>query len=657
MTLTIRGDRRAFRRPALELYRNNEIIHSQQFTVSNDLPLRLDFHLGCSLFKAKGLYEVSQYMVIIASVNIATLQVRVIGTPGTPPVYTTGKKLLDSYPDFNLSFMEDEVEALSREIMVVGMFNKRAICHQSESLIVVKMESIESEEELEHQDDFAIYIRFPSDALKIPCSAFNRPGQYRLTAVLDGDVISHSKPLTVLPSTQYALSIKRRTLTNLNRIELDQCRPDGDGYFDVDYVAPPCAANHKLKLEPRHQSRRFELTPKIFDLTPHSNTIRLKCKDIHHAAHGACLHYLDEFGATQATLCFALPGKPTPPIDGQWTRWGDERKCTAPCDLAGLGDVTYTSAGLNDQSEWTVKQRQCASPAALGNGRKCNTQTTQVANDVNKVQVEYSVDQSSCRNPWQLARQIVVTESGSESCECGCTKQVDSAAIAIFSPAPWRCRDSSSELNWTFECKDCDSIIMHVLHFDLDESEQLFIHESEDKIFRIDSIGSTQHQTKTVKIRYQLPGRQSGCGFAIRLAFSQSLLIPNNSHGGAGDQLPITDLALSEDTAANLGLWGILVCSGFLIILLVASIMNCRSSNSGENEAIDKHHHHHVVTSHDKVYSSTQETDVMLDESFSRSPTKIKPNAATYSLAQHQLRLMKQGGQVSGMFLWLSRHS
>ena len=59
LTLTIRGDRRAFRRPELQLYRNNQVIHSQQFTVTNDLPLRLDFHLGCSLFKAKGLYEVS----------------------------------------------------------------------------------------------------------------------------------------------------------------------------------------------------------------------------------------------------------------------------------------------------------------------------------------------------------------------------------------------------------------------------------------------------------------------------------------------------------------------------------------------------------------------------------------------------------------------
>lgn len=73
LTLTIRGDRRAFRRPALELYRNNEVIHTQQFTVSNDLPLRLDFHLGCSLFKAKGLYEVSQYMIIIALVDASTL--------------------------------------------------------------------------------------------------------------------------------------------------------------------------------------------------------------------------------------------------------------------------------------------------------------------------------------------------------------------------------------------------------------------------------------------------------------------------------------------------------------------------------------------------------------------------------------------------------
>ena len=565
-----------------------------------------------------------------------------IGTPGTPPVYTTGKKLLDSYPNFTLSFLEDEVEALSREIMVLGMFNKRAICHQSESLIVVKMESIENEMSTSQpDDDFAIYIRFPSDALKIPCSAFNRPGQYRLTTMLDGDVISRSKPLTVLPSTQYSLAIKQRNMPSLNRIELDQCK-SGDGYFDVDYVAPPCASNHKLKLEPRHQSRRFELTAKIFDLTPHSNTIRLKCRDIHHAAHGACLHYLDEFGQVQTTLCFALPGKPTPPIDGQWARWGERRQCRAPCDLARLGDVTYTSTNDQDQSEWSVKQRSCANPAVLGTGRKCNTQTTQVASNVDNVQIEYDVEQSSCRNPWQLARQIIVTESGTESCECGCDKEVDDAAVAIFSPAPWRCQ--KSVLEWKFKCVNCDSIIMHVLHFDLDESEQLFIHESEDKVFRIDTVGSTQHQTKTVQIRYERPGHQVGCGFAIRLAFSQALFIPNNNNRDNyqdPDLLPITDT--TEGTAANVGLWGILVCSGFLIILLVASIMNCRSSNNNDDSEI-------ITKVNDQVYSSTQETDVMLDESFSRSPTKIKPNAATYSLAQHQLRLMKQGGQVSGMF-------
>lgn len=565
-----------------------------------------------------------------------SFQVRVIGTPGTPPVYTTGKKLLDSFPNFTLSFLEDEVEALSKEIMVLGMFNKRAICHQSESLIVVKMESIEQEETSVARkfDDFAIYIRFPSDALKIPCSAFNRPGQYRLTTVLDGDVISRSKPLTVLPSTQYALSVKHRRLTSLNRIELDQCKSTDDGYFDVDYVSPPCATNHKLKLEPKHQSRRFELSPKVFELSSHSTTIRLKCKDIHHAAHGACLHYLDEFDQVQASLCFALPGKPTPPVNGEWSRWTESRQCSAPCDLAGLGDANYlsTSQGL---SKWSVKQRKCANPVPLGAGDRCNTQTPQVISNVENVQVEFEIEQESCRNPWQLARQIILTESGSESCECGCEKDIGSSALAIFSPAPWRCHES--QLNWNLKCSNCDAIIMHVLHYDLDETEGLFIHESEEKVFRIDSVGSTQHQTKSVRIRYERPGHQVGCGFAIRLALSQALSIPASPTQRSEYQ----DLAIMEEgsTSANFGLWGILVCSGFLIILLVASIMNCRSSGS-EGEVAEKHT--------EKVYSSTQETDVMLDDSFSRSPTKIKPNAATYSLAQHQLRLMKQGGQVSG---------
>merc|ERR1719454_568310 len=41
--------------------------------------------------------------------------------------------------------------------------------------------------------------------------------------------------------------------------------------------------------------------------------------------------------------------------------------------------------------------------------------------------------------------------------------------------------------------------------------------------------------------------------------------------------------------------------------------------------------------------------DDSFNRSMNRSPQKIKPNAACYSLAQHQLRMMKQDGTVSAV--------
>ena len=186
------------------------------------------------------------------------------------------------------------------------------------------------------------------------------------------------------------------------------------------------------------------------------------------------------------------------------------------------------------------------------------------------------------------------------------------------------------------QCKNCDAISLHVLHLDLHPSEGIFIHEnieasSDEKIYRITDIASTQHQTKTVKIRYQT-GNFPGCGFAFRLSFNRALMIPTVAQT---DRLKLeseSDIEGTDNftTEANLGLWGILICSGFMLLLIVASIINCRSG-SDSNEKDEKPH------------SSTQETEIIMDESLNRSPQKIKPNAASFALAQHQLRLMKQG--------------
>ena len=239
-----------------------------------------------------------------------------------------------------------------------------------------------------------------------------------------------------------------------------------------------------------------------------------------------------------------------------------------------------------------------------------------------------------------MSRSIIQTEN--ESCECGCKKTIGSNVAAIFSPAPWRCppKNGQDEIKWEFECDDCDSIFLHVLHFDLDPSEKLFIHEDDTKVYKISELGSTQHQTRKVTIRY-VRGEMPGCGFGLRLSFQRVLFIPTQ----ASPRSEILDENnLEDNTAANLGLWGILVCSGFLMLLVVASIFNCRSTSGGNPE----------LTVTEKPNSSTQDTEIIMDDSFNRSinrsPQKIKPNAACYSLAQHQLRMMKQDGTVSGKY-------
>ena len=558
-------------------------------------------------------------------------QARVIGTPGTPPVYSN-KKLLDKFPDFSLSFSEDEVQSLSREVMVVGMFNQRRMCHQSDRLVTVSVEKLENRQWDESYP--AIYVKFPSDALTIPCQAFNLPGQYRLTTKMDETVISRSKPIQVISDNQYSLTLEL-DMINDNRFELKQCKTAGD-YFDVKYISPPCAQGHKLKLVPLHKSPAFQMKHKIYDISSRSMSIRLPCSDIHQSAHGACIYYENEFGQVQATKCFAMGEKPTPDVDGNWSPWEGKLECSAPCSLNGLADETYPIDQSNTAlSNWSFRTRQCSNPSTMGQGQTCQTKSQTTLGSW-----EFDVDQNSCRNPWQLSRSIIQTEN--ESCECGCKKTIGSNVAAIFSPAPWRCppKDGQDEIKWEFECEECDSIFLHVLHFDLDPSEKLFIHEDDTKVYKISELGSTQHQTRKVTIRY-VRGEMPGCGFGLRLSFQRVLFIPTQA---APRSEILDENSLEDNTAANLGLWGILVCSGFLMLLVIASIFNCRSTSSGNPE----------LTVTEKPNSSTQDTEIIMDDSFNRSinrsPQKIKPNAACYSLAQHQLRMMKQDGTVSGKY-------
>ena len=419
-------------------------------------------------------------------------------------------------------------------------------------------------------------------------------------------------------------------MVSLNKVndvrwELAQCENPTD-YFDVKYTSPPCAQGHKLKLVPIHKQPMYKLEEKRFDLSPRDLSIRLPCSDIHKSAHGACLQYVNEFDQVQASTCFSMKNKPTPTIDGSWSGWNEKSTCSAPCLLNSLSDDVVSNTMERTKSSWTFERRECSNPLTLGSGKSCKTSTNYSSNNF-----EYKISQSSCKNPWQLARSI--GDLGQNN-ECGSNMIITNLnVIALFSPAPWRC-GSKNQLSWMFQCNDCDSISLHVLHMDLDSSESIYIHESEDEMYRIDDVGSTQHHTKYVKIRYER-GKRPGCGFAFRLSFNRAIVIPTQS-SPISDEKDISEVEFT--TEANLGLWGILVCSGFLLLLVVASIVNCRAGTDNTSLPGEKPH------------SSTQDTEIIMDESFNKSPQKIKPTAASFALAQHQLRLMKQEGQSTGMF-------
>ena len=197
--------------------------------------------------------------------------------------------------------------------------------------------------------------------------------------------------------------------------------------------------------------------------------------------------------------------------------------------------LTDSSIEGQAHSTWSFRQRRCSSPLALGDGKRCtalNAETASVTNignssfgelygdelSVISQHAEYDVAEEGCRHPWQLARESPIALSDQhENCECGCDRTVDSRALAVFSPAPWKC--SEPILTWKFTCNDCDTTILHVLHLDLDPTEGVYISEN-DKQYRITQIGSTHHPVKQVTISYVRSARP-GCGFAMRLAFNR----------------------------------------------------------------------------------------------------------------------------------------
>ena len=359
--------------------------------------------------------------------------------------------------------------------------------------------------------------------------------------------------------------------------------------------------------------------PAVFDIYSDAVLTRIPCSSISPLAHGACVHYVDEFDAIQASKCFGLPNKVAPAIDGAWSSWEDEMRCSAPCSLAMLGQrntidplsVDY----INGQSVWSFRRRTCSNPNRLGKGAPCHPEKV-----TSNKRVEFNVKSDSCANPWQLAH-----SNSEENCECGCHRFGHEGGV-IFSPAPWKCR--KDKLVWTFECKDCSYLILDVLHHSIAPDEAVYITEQKAKneTFKIDSKGVTQHDTQRATIIYDR--NDLGCGFALKISFNKPLVIPRNDSKSEF-------LAPDESVAANFGVWGILLCSGFLLLLIIASIFNCRN---GEKES----------EKHNPTTLPRQDFEQYTDVNNINSPTKVRPNAACFSLAQQQLRLMKQEGRNEG---------
>lgn len=367
---------------------------------------------------------------------------------------------------------------------------------------------------------------------------------------------------------------------------------------------------------------------KIFDIYSDAVSITVPCSSINTMAHGVCVHYLDEFNEVQASKCFGLPNKPTPSIDGKWSPWEDEMRCKAPCSLTMFSTNIIDSKSvdyINGKSEWSFRRRTCSNPNRLGKGAPCHADKLTSNN-----RVEFNVRQESCENPWQLAQSNIdnVSNIYDNNCECGCSRMGPDGGV-IFSPAPWRC--NADELVWSFECENCDYLVLDVLYYGISEAEAVYITEqkSKNETFKIDSVGLTQHSTPRAVISYKRHASNVGCGFALKISFNKPLILPTEDPNGVL-------LTAEESVAANFGIWGILLCTGFLLLLIVASIFNCRNSNKDS----EKHNPTEVPNAEFEQYT---EIDIS-----NNSPTKVRPTAACFSLAQQQLRLMKAEGRNEG---------
>ena len=389
--------------------------------------------------------------------------------------------------------------------------------------------------------------------------------------------------------------------------------------------------NFDFQVVPMHHRGHpmAHLQPKEFSIFSDGVSVSVPCSAISAQSHGVCVHYIDEFNEIQASKCFGLPDRPIPNISGKWSSWEPPRVCQSPCSLIMLGNsrVDVNVDYINGQSEWSFRQRTCSNPHQLGKGKECmgNNLTSNGDSDF-----EIFEENKVCDSPWKLA-----TNSEIPNFECGTVNPQTTGGV-IFSPAPWRC-DRENEVSWVFECENCDYFVLDVLHFGTTSAEGLYITEMKprkNETFKIDSVGVTQHQTQRAKITFKRDNYDIGCGFALKISFNEPMVIPSYRNSDRN----LTGSDQDDSVAANFGLWGILLCSGFLLVLVVASIFNCRSDGKDDQK------------SHDPAVVSRAEFEQYdsISQIPSGSPTKIRPNAACFSLAQQQLRLMKAEGKHEG---------
>ena len=283
-------------------------------------------------------------------------------------------------------------------------------------------------------------------------------------------------------------------------------------------------------------------------------------------------------------------------------------------------------------TEWSFSTRSCSNPTPLGLGAQCSSDS-QTGTGL----IDFAVkDRQLCPSPWDMSR-----KQEEENCECGCSK-IGPEGGFVYSPAPWRCQEKpENKLQWDFECADCESLVIEVVHLDDEVQEELFFvnHESSDDL-KINGLGRfAHHQERNASIVFNRNPALVSCGFAIRISFVQKV---ENSNLQTPPRISMPrQFSENEEEGPDFALWGILVCVGFLLILVTACVFNFRSDSEEVTAAVvaDKH----ALEPEFQLYSE-------LDRNFHQSPQKIKPNAAAFEIAQQQLRLMKSEGKHEGTF-------